>query len=245
MEIHPSSVVSMISRNEMPSMPSTYPAPMEGIQLLGAPSMNLNPGSKRCAQNHGTSGMETIKPAREKMFAIQRMACLFSLGTKMSRIAPTSGVNKMIERIWLCISFHMQRRRPGGCRWASSPTSVGNMPPAQPTPVPALPTQRQAKYATNPTSPTTITSAYHCTNPHCSMRIGYDSALDRIAGPFTHTPSMIHLSHHEESVPENRVIHPAPLTVPSITCESTHQEASPSPITPRRTSPTFRRPVNA
>ena len=32
----------MISRNEMPSMPSTYPAPIEGIQLPGAPSMNLN-----------------------------------------------------------------------------------------------------------------------------------------------------------------------------------------------------------
>ena len=30
--------------------------------------MNLKPGSKRCAQNHGTSGMETSRPARAKMF---------------------------------------------------------------------------------------------------------------------------------------------------------------------------------
>src|SRR5579863_280896 len=106
MEIHPSSVVSMISRNEMPSMPSTYPAPMEGIQLFGAPSMNLNPGSKRCAQNHGTSGIETSRPAKEKRFAIQRIASFCSLGTNMSKRAPASGVNKMIERIWLCIFVH-------------------------------------------------------------------------------------------------------------------------------------------
>ena len=65
--------------------------------------MNLNPGSKRCAQNHGTSGIETRRPAKAKMLAIQRMASFCSLGIKMSRRAPASGVNKMIERIWLCI----------------------------------------------------------------------------------------------------------------------------------------------
>src|SRR5580700_1983100 len=111
MEIHPRSVVSMISRNEMPSIPSTYPAPMEGIQLFGVPSMNLNPGSKRCAQNHGTSGIETKSPARAKMFAIQRMASFCSCGTKMSSRAPASGVNKMIERIWLCIFVHYAGER--------------------------------------------------------------------------------------------------------------------------------------
>src|SRR5580698_191538 len=79
---------------------------MEGIQLLGAPSMNLKPGSKRCAQNQGTSGSETKNPASAKRLPIQRMASLLSLGTKSSRIAPISGVNKMIERIWLCIFFH-------------------------------------------------------------------------------------------------------------------------------------------
>ena len=59
------------------------------------------------------------------------------------------------------------------------------------------------------------------------------------------TPSMIHLSHQLESVPLRRVIHPAALTVPSITWESNQDEASPNPITPRRTSPTLRRPVKA
>src|SRR6266513_368490 len=96
-EIHPSNVVSMISKNEMPSMPSTYPAPMEGIQLLGPPSMNLNPGSNRSAQNSGTSGRDIRKPPSAKMLATQRMASLFSLGTNSSRIAPTSGVKRMIE----------------------------------------------------------------------------------------------------------------------------------------------------
>src|SRR5579871_587536 len=98
-EIQPSNVVSMISRNEIPSMPSTYPAPIEGIQLLGEPSMNLKPGSKRSAQNAGTSGSETRNPASAKMLAIHRMASLFSFGTNKSRKAPTSGVNRMIERM--------------------------------------------------------------------------------------------------------------------------------------------------
>src|SRR5579864_8133669 len=98
-EIHPSSVVSMISRKEMPSMPSTYPAPIDGIQLPGEPSMNLNPGSKRCSQNMGTSGIETSKPASAKMFAIQRMAFLFSFGTNRRKNAPTSGVNRMIDKM--------------------------------------------------------------------------------------------------------------------------------------------------
>src|SRR5712671_2538828 len=78
---------------------------MEGIQLLGEPSINLNPGSKRCAQNHGTSGNETRKPASAKMFAIQRTASLFSLGTNRSTIAPTSGVKRMMERMWLYMAW--------------------------------------------------------------------------------------------------------------------------------------------
>ena len=61
--------------------------------------MNLKPGSKRCTQNQGTSGMDTSSPARAKMLAIQRMASFCSLGTKMSSSAPTSGVNRMIERM--------------------------------------------------------------------------------------------------------------------------------------------------
>src|ERR1700722_4236808 len=102
-EIQPSSVVSMISRKEMPSMPSTYPAPMEGIQLFGVPSMNLKPGSKRSAQNIATSGSEIRKPPSAKKLAIQRMASLFSFGTNRSTRAPSSGVNKMIESIWFCM----------------------------------------------------------------------------------------------------------------------------------------------
>ena len=81
----------------MPSMPSTYPAPIDGIQLFGEPSMNLKPGSKRSAQNAGTSGSEIRNPASAKIFAIHRMASLFSLGTNISRIAPTSGVKRMME----------------------------------------------------------------------------------------------------------------------------------------------------
>ena len=46
---------------------------MVGIQVLGAPSMNLKAWltSNLCAQNMGTSGIEIRKPARAKMFAIQ------------------------------------------------------------------------------------------------------------------------------------------------------------------------------
>src|SRR6201987_3796292 len=101
-EIQPSSVVSMMSRNEMPSMPSTYPAPMEGIQLLAVPSINLKGSGSPLltfSQNIGTSGSEIRKPARAKMLAIQRIASLFSLETNKSRIAPTSGVKRMMERM--------------------------------------------------------------------------------------------------------------------------------------------------
>src|SRR6516164_4141068 len=98
-EIQPSRVVNMISRNEMPSMPSTYPAPIEGIHLSGAPSTNLKPGSKRTCQNQGTSGRDRRKPAKAKILAIQRMVPLSSLGTNSSRIAPRSGVNKITERM--------------------------------------------------------------------------------------------------------------------------------------------------
>src|SRR5438128_8418917 len=90
---------------------------MEGIQLFGAPSMNLKPGSKRCCQNQATSGIDTRKPASAKMFAIQRMPSLFSLGTKRRRNAPTSGVKRMIERMWLCIYLKVappSRRLSGG-----------------------------------------------------------------------------------------------------------------------------------
>src|SRR5215471_9242674 len=88
---------------------------MEGIQLLAAPSRNLKPDSPRTAQNAGTSGRDTRRPARAKMLAIHRIASLFSFGTNNSRIAPTSGVNRMIERMWLDIvlsfSASSQERR--------------------------------------------------------------------------------------------------------------------------------------
>src|ERR1700735_3521042 len=71
--------------------------------------MNLNPGSPRCAQNHGTSGRETSNPLSAKKLAIQRMASLFSLGTNRSTSAPTSGVNRIMERMWLYIfSFELR-----------------------------------------------------------------------------------------------------------------------------------------
>src|SRR5208283_657454 len=95
------------------------------------------------------------------------------------------------------------------------------------------------------TRPATITSAYHCTNPHWISRTGYDASRVRIATPFTHKPSIIHLSHHTERLALSRVIHPAPFTAPSITFASNFDEASPSPMTPSLTSPTFARPVNS
>ena len=92
-------------------------------------------------------------------------------------------------------------------------------------------------------NPATMTSAYHCTSPHSNRRNGYDRIRARMAGPFTPTPSMIHLSNHFEMLDAMRVDQPAPFTVPSMTCESNQAEASPSPSTPRRTFPILRRPV--
>src|SRR5579864_4986012 len=108
---------------------------MEGIQLLGAPSMNLKPGSNRCAQNHGTSGIETKRPAKAKIFAIQRMASFCSLGTNMSKRAPASGVNKMIERIWLCIFVHYAG---DGARATQSVIAKRNKQQILPGPTPSL-----------------------------------------------------------------------------------------------------------
>ena len=76
---------------------------MDGIQLLGAPSTNWKPTRSFSAQNHGISGSETANPRKPKMLPIQRMASLFSFGISIRRTAPTSGVNKIIERIWLYI----------------------------------------------------------------------------------------------------------------------------------------------
>src|SRR5208282_3573950 len=93
------------------------------------------------------------------------------------------------------------------------------------------------------TRPATITSAYHCTRPHCTRRTGYEARRVTIATPFTSRPSIIHLSQSTDSVPLMRVVHPAPFTAPSITLASNLLAASPRPIVPRRTDPTFLRPV--
>ncbi len=79
---------------------------MDGIQVLAAPSMNLNPGWSFTAQNIGISGMDTASPASAKIFATQRIAFLFSLGMNRRMKAPTMGVNRMMERMCsLNISF--------------------------------------------------------------------------------------------------------------------------------------------
>src|SRR5664279_3889003 len=93
------------------------------------------------------------------------------------------------------------------------------------------------------TNPSTITSAYHCTNPHSSKRTGYDNIRARIAGPFTPTPSITHLSHQDETRLLNLVIQPAPFTVPSMTLASNFHSPSPNPRMPRRTPANFTRPV--
>src|SRR5664279_6642160 len=94
------------------------------------------------------------------------------------------------------------------------------------------------------TSPATITSAYHCTNPHWISRTGYEASRVSTATPFTKRPSIIHLSHHVEIVPLMRVDQPAPLTAPSIALASKVHRPSPRPSAPRRTEPSFLRPVN-
>ena len=78
---------------------------MDGIQLFGLPSTNWKPAWSFSAQNQGISGNETASPRKAKMLPIQRMASLFSLGTSMRRKAPTSGVNKIIERMWLYMRY--------------------------------------------------------------------------------------------------------------------------------------------
>ena len=88
-----------------------------------------------------------------------------------------------------------------------------------------------------------MTSAYHCTRPHCTRRTGYEASRVTMAIPFTNRPSIIHLSHSTDRLPVMRVVQPAPLTVPSITSASNFHAASPSPITPSRAGPTFARPV--
>ena len=76
---------------------------MVGIQVFGAPSTNLKPGRSFTSQNQRTSGRDTAKPRKAKMLATQRIAFLCSPGMSMSTTAPTSGVNNMIERMWLYI----------------------------------------------------------------------------------------------------------------------------------------------
>src|SRR6516162_457988 len=84
---------------------------MVGIQLLGEPSTNWKPARSFSAQNHGMSGNETANPRKPKTLAIQRMASLFSFGTNSRRMAPTSGVNKMIERMWLYMKSAFRKGR--------------------------------------------------------------------------------------------------------------------------------------
>ncbi len=51
----------------------------------------------------GPAAAKSESPASAKMFAIQRMASLFSFGTNRRRSAPSSGVKRMIDRMWFCI----------------------------------------------------------------------------------------------------------------------------------------------
>ncbi len=60
-----------------------------------------------------------------------------------------------------------------------------------------------------------MTSAYHCSKPACTNRTGRESMRVITAGPLTQMPSIIHLSHQEETLPITRVSQPAPLTPPS------------------------------
>ncbi len=87
----PSSVVSRISRVEIPSTPKKYWTPIEGIQ--GAFSTNWKPSAERSNQNH--SGRLSRKPRRAMPFAVQRTAFSFPFPENAGRrrtSAPTRGV---------------------------------------------------------------------------------------------------------------------------------------------------------
>ncbi len=87
----PSSVVSRISRVEIPSTPKKYWTPIEGIQA--AFSTNWKPSFERSNQNH--SGRLNRKPRSAMAFAAQRTAFSFPLPPKAGRrrrSAPTRGV---------------------------------------------------------------------------------------------------------------------------------------------------------
>ena len=55
---------------------------MEGIQLFGAPSMNLKPGSKRCAQNHRHQRQRDQEPAQREEIRDPADGVLILLGNK-------------------------------------------------------------------------------------------------------------------------------------------------------------------
>jgi hypothetical protein len=101
-EIQPSSVVSMISRNEMPSMPRYVARANRGNPVVGSAFDELEAGSKRCAQNMGTSGSETRNPPSAKMFASSGSR-LYSLGNKQENERSDERREKMIDSMWFCI----------------------------------------------------------------------------------------------------------------------------------------------
>ena len=96
--INPSTVVSMISRKLMPSIPKWYCAPMEGIQTCC--SMNLNCCVGASLANQKTRGNDARKSTNKTMFPHQRIACLFVPGMRNNGMIPTSGMNRMMLRMW-------------------------------------------------------------------------------------------------------------------------------------------------
>ena len=95
---NPSTVVIIIIRKLIPSIPRWYCAPMEGIH--SARSTNLKSSSGVSLENQKTSGREIRKPTKVAIFPTHRMAFLFSGGTRKRAITPRSGVNRIIVKIW-------------------------------------------------------------------------------------------------------------------------------------------------
>src|SRR3984957_159711 len=80
-------------------MPRVKCAPTDGIHELSV--TNWKRGAFMAELKRQMSGSDTASPRNPKMFPIQRCRSGRLLGMKSIRIAPTSGVNKIVLKMWL------------------------------------------------------------------------------------------------------------------------------------------------
>src|SRR5579883_3206630 len=184
----------------------------------------------------GTSGSEMRKPARAKRLAIQRIAALFSLGTNRRRMAPTSGVKRMMERMWFCIENSSQLPA------SSIPVSVQKSGREPGVLIGSLRLSvRIIKNKTQQARDHNEGVPLHLSPFEQAEWVGQDACQDRGAVDPEAVDDQV--SNHLAIEAATRVLQPVPLTAPSTTCTSNQLEASPKPSTPRRMFPALRRPV--